>query len=149
VSEVLDRIVQTREQAHQAITQGYAHAKSILDNGRPARVRVEEHEDDRSEQQNKFYWGPCLGDISEQARIDGQRYTKEAWHNLFKRVFLGYEIVREKVAGRKKTTIIRRLRSTRNLKVRAFSKYLDELQAFAATEHGVRFTVAKWQEYQG
>lgn len=148
MSEVLDRICRTKEEAHFVAKQGYAHAQAILANGRPVRVLVEEQEDDRSLQQNRFYWGPCLREISEQASIAGQRYTIDAWHELFKRQFLGYEIVKVKVAGRKKPTIIRRLRSTAKLKVKPMSKYLDELQAFAAAEFGVRFSVPGWQEYQ-
>ena len=27
-------------------------------------------------------------------------------------------------------------------------KYLDELQAFAASEYGVQFSVRRWQDYQ-
>lgn len=149
MSEVLDRICQTREQAHQAVTQGYAHAKAILDNGRPARVLVQEHEEDRTAQANRYYWGACLREISEQASINGQRYTIDAWHELFKRQFLGFEIVKVKVAGRKKPTIIRRLRSSTKLKVRGMSKFIDEVQAFAAAELGVRFSVPEWREWQG
>lgn len=149
MSEALDRICRTKEQAHQAATLGYAHAQAILANGMPVRVLVEEQEDDRSLQQHRYYWGACLREISEQASINGQRYTIDAWHELFKRQFLGFEIRRVKVAGRKKVTVIRSLRSTTKLKVKPMSKYLDEVQAFAATELGVRFSVRNWQEYMG
>lgn len=142
------RVVKCREDAHQAAQMAYAHARSIIDNGRPARIAAVEHDDDRSLQQNRFYWGACLRDISEQAKIGGQRYTIDAWHELFRRQFLGYEIEKVHVAGRRKPVINRRLKSTAKLKVRAFSAYLDELQAFAATELGVTFSVAKWQDYR-
>jgi hypothetical protein len=149
MSEAFDRICRTKEQAHEAVRQGYAHAQAILADGRSARVLVEQQEDDRTIQQNRFYWGPVLNEISEQAAIEGQRWTVDAWHELFKRQFLGYEIVKVRVAGRKRPTIIRRLRSTTKLKVRAMGNYLDQVQAFAATDLGVRFSVPKWQEYQG
>jgi hypothetical protein len=149
VSEVLDRICRTKEQAHQAATQGYAHAQAIIANGQPVRVLVEEKEDDRSLQANRYYWGVCLREISEQASIEGQRYAVDAWHELFKRQFLGFEVVKVKVAGRKKPTIIRRLRSTTKLKVKAMSKFIDEVHAFAAVDLGVQFSAPEWREWQG
>lgn len=147
--EVLDRIVRTREDAHAAATAAYAVAKCVIDNGRPARLVAQEHEDDRTLQQNRFYWGPVLREISEQASIDGQRYSIEAWHELFRRQFLGYEIEKVYVAGRKRPVINRRLRSTRKLKVKPFAKYLDQVQAFAANDLGVRFSVLNWEDYTG
>lgn len=148
MSEVVDRIATNTVAAHQAITDGWLLAKSLTMADRKVRVRVEELEDDRSIQQNSFYWAACLKEISEQASIGGQKWAIDAWHELFKRQFLGFEIKKVKVAGRKKATIIRRLRSTTRLPVTKFSKYLDEVQAFATTELGVRFSVANWQEYQ-
>lgn len=146
--EALDRVVRTREAAHQAALQAYELAKGAVERGRPARILAQEHEDDRSVQQNRFYWGPCLSEISQQARIEGQQWAPEAWHELFKRLFLGYEIKKTQVAGRKRPVVIRRLKSTTGLKVRPMGKYLDELQAFAANELGVRFSVQNWREYE-
>ena len=146
--EVLERVARTREEAHAAATLAYQHAQAVIANGRPAQIVAKEHDDDRTLRQNKFYWGACLRDISEQARIGGQRYTVDAWHELFKRQFLGFEVTKVLVAGRKRPTVIRRLRSTARLKVRAMSKYLDEVQAFAATELGVQFTVQRWEDYR-
>jgi hypothetical protein len=31
--------------------------------------------------------------------------------------------------------------------VRKFSKYLDQLQAYAATELGVKFSVLRWEDF--
>lgn len=144
----VDLICQTREAAHDAAMRAYQHAQAVILNGQRARIQCDEHEDDRSIQQNRFYWGPCLGEIADQATLNGQRYTNEAWHELFKRMFLGYEIKKVSVAGRKRTTVIRRLRSTTRLKVKPMSTYLDKVQAFAATELGVQFSVRNWQEFQ-
>jgi hypothetical protein len=149
-NEVMERVVATKEAAHEAAKQAYAHAQALLLNGaKLVIISTAEQEDDRSLQQNRYYWGPCLREISEQALVGGQRWTAEAWHELFKRQFLGYEIDKVHVAGRKRPTIIRRLRSTTKLKVKAMSTYLDQVQAFAATELGVQFSVRNWQEYQG
>lgn len=145
----LARIVTTREQAHEAASAMYGCARVLIADGKRVRMACVEEEDDRSAEQNRFYWGPCLTEISEQASIEGQRYTVDAWHELFKRQYLGYEVVKVKVAGRKRPTVIRRLRSTTKLKVRPMSEYLDKLQAFAATELGVRFSARNWEEYAG
>lgn len=146
---VLDRIVATREAAHEAAMLAYRQAQAIIANGQRARITAAEQEDDRSLQANRYYWAVCLREISEQATIGGQRYTVDAWHELFKRQFLGYEVVKVRVAGKKRPTIIRRLRSTTRLKVKAFGKYLDEVQAFAATDLGVHFSIGHWQDYTG
>lgn len=100
-------------------------------------VAFGEAEDDRSLQQNRLYWGVILRQISERALIAGQRYTADAWHELFKRQFLGYEVIKAPVAGRKRPTIYRRLRSTTKLTVRQMSEYLERVIAFAATDLGV------------
>lgn len=149
MSEVLDRVVTTREAAYDAAKQAYQLARATIENGRPVRIVAQEHEEDRTLQQNRYYWGAVLREISEQAQICGQRWTVDAWHELFKRQFLGYRIEKAIVAGRKRPVIYRKLKSTTDLGVRAFGKYLDEIQAFAATDLGVEFSVLRWQEYQG
>lgn len=146
--EVLDMLVSTKEGAHAAAMRAYQFAQQIIANGKAARVTTLEADDDRTLQQNRFYWGAVLKEISEQARIEGQRYTVDAWHELFKRQFLGYEIKRVRVAGRKHPVVIRRLKSTAKQKVKPMSIYLDKVQAFAATDLGVQFSVSAWQEYR-
>lgn len=146
---LIDRIVRSREAAHAAANDAYRAAQCSLDDGKPVHFLVEEYERDRSLQQNRYYWGVCLRDISEHAQIEGQRWTVDAWHELFRRQFLGYEIEKVHVAGRKKAVINRRLKSTRKLKVKAFATYLEQVQSFAATELGVEFSVRNWEEYEG
>ena len=145
----LTRVCQTREEAHAAIMAGYDHAKMLLGLDKRVRIDVSEAEEDRSVQQNAYYWGPCLAEISEQAVVCGQRWTVDAWHELFKRQFIGYEVKKVKVAGRKKVTVIRRLKSSTDLSVKQFSDYLDKVQAFAAADLGVRFSVPDWYEHAG
>jgi hypothetical protein len=95
--------------------------------------------DDRSLQQNRFYWGVVLPQIADQAVIDGKRYAADAWHELFKRQYLGFEVVKTTVAGRSRKQVIRRLRSTTALSVRRMSQYLDQVIAFGAADLGVQF----------
>jgi hypothetical protein len=144
----LSVVLNSQEQAHQLLNSTiWPFIKTKTGAGVQLVAEIKEREDDRTLQQNRFYWGPCLRDISAQAVVAGMRYEPEAWHELFKRKFLGFEITKTSVAGRKRPVVIRRLRSTSKLKVRAMSKYLDQVQAFAATELGVQFTVAKWQDF--
>lgn len=149
MTEALDLIVTTKQAAHEAATLAYQHAQALILDGKRVRIVAQEQEDDRSLRQNAFYWGVVLPEISEQAQINGQRFTVDAYHELFKRQFLGFEVKKVTVAGRKRKTIIRRLRSTTKLKVRAMSEYLEKVQAFAATELGVRFSVQSWEGYTG
>lgn len=144
----VERIVSSRDQAHAAANALYAQAKAIVQSGRKARMVCEEQEDDRSVQQNRYYWGVVLAETSQQASIEGQRWAAEAWHELFKRMFLGYEIRKTVVAGRRRKLVTRTLRSTTRLKVRAMGDYLTKVQAFAAGDLGVRFSCERWEEYR-
>ena len=135
----------------QANAQASALVDQALADGEPSRrirVVVGVAEDDRSLRQNRFYWGYVLKSISQQARIEGKRYVTEAWHELFKRQMLGYEVKKTRVAGRAKPTVYRRLRSTTDLSVPQMSRYLDEVIAFAVTDLSVAFQIKDWQEYQ-
>lgn len=137
------------QQAHQALSaQLWPWVKSMTMAGHKLVAEVKVQEDDRTLQQNAFYWGACLRDISEQAAVAGQRYTADAWHELFKRQFLGYQVKKVAVAGAKRKRVTRKLRSTTDLSVRAMTKYLEQVQAFAVTDLGVRFTVPDWQSYE-
>ena len=86
--------------------------------------------------------------VGAQAVLNGSHWTVDAWHGMFKRVHLGFEIKKEQVAGSKRVRVVRRLRSTKGLKVRAMSVYLEKVMAHAATELGVTFSALKWQEYE-
>lgn len=135
--------------AYQSITNElWPWAKPMLIAGHHLTVKASVPEDDRTLIQNRYYWsGACLGAISDQAKIAGVRYDAVAWHNLFKRQFLGYEIIKERVAGSKRLLVIRRLRSTSKLKLRAMNKYLEQVQAFGASDLGVFFDTPGWKEW--
>lgn len=136
-------------QAHRAISALFANdIKAQTLAGKRLKLTLQVAEDERSLKQNKFYWGPCLKDISEQAQIGGQRYSKDAWHELFKRQFLPRKVKKCHVAGRGKAVVSVSLGSTTDLSVRRMTDYLDKVQAFAATDLGVAFTVANWESYE-
>ena len=120
----------------------------LLEAGKRVAITACEEEDSRSLQQLRFYWGPCLKDISEQAAIGGQKYSKDAWHELFKREHLPRVVTKAKVAGKKRTVVSVSIGSTKGLSVRRMSKFLDRVQAFAATDLGVSFEVQNWESYR-
>lgn len=134
----VERIVVTREAAHRAALDLYAQAQALIADGKRVRMLAEEDENDRSLRQNRFYWSAVLPQISDQAP---GRWTVDAWHELFKRQILGYEVIRAQVAGRKRPTIYRRLRSTTALTVKQMSDYLDKVMAMAANDLGVVFDI--------
>ncbi len=162
-SETVLSFVGTRDALHTAVLQIYENAKERVAAAGPERVDADTgevtprtwrlafgpEEDDRTARQNRFYWGYVLRSIADQARVGGQRYATEAWHELFKRQFLGYEIVKAKVAGKRRPVVYRRLRSTTKQSVARMSKYLDEVLAFATNDLGVAFEVRDWREYRG
>ena len=134
---------------HAAARQVYERAKTVADmrgtewvdddgvvHPRRYRYTFAEDREDRSMRQHRFYRGPVLGQISEQAP---GHWTPDAWHEAFKRTILGYETVRVEVAGRKRVTTYQRLRSTTSLSVKQMSEYLDEVIATATTDLGVVF----------
>lgn len=117
----------------------------IIAAGRPVQIVAREDEDDRTVRANRYYWGVVLKEISEQACIEGQRWAADAWHELFKRQFLGFEIKKTRVAGKRRPVVVRRLKSTTGLSIKKFTKYLEKVQAFAVTDLGVRFST-DWTE---
>lgn len=149
MTEAIDTTVSTPEGVKHAARAAYDRALLLVADGRRARIRMEEAEDDRSLRQNRFMWGLVLKEIAEQARIEGQQWTAAAWHELAKRMFLGYEFKRITIAGRKRKAVSRQLRSTARLSVKRMSDYLDKVMAFAATDLGVVFSETKWERYHG
>lgn len=148
MTEPLDCIVSTREGAHNVAKLAYERARMLIADGKRVRMLAEEAEDDRSIQQNRFMWGVVLKEISEQASINGQRWSADAWHELAKRQFLGYEFKKTVIAGRKRKTVSKQLRSTTRLSVKRMSEYLEKLMAFAITDLGVTFSERRWEDYR-
>jgi hypothetical protein len=75
--DALQTVFTSPDQARAAISGQIApYCKAQWQNGiERLRVTVEPEEDAKTVQQGRFYWGIILMQISEQARIDGQRYT--------------------------------------------------------------------------
>lgn len=111
-----------------------ANAKACLEKGEPLRVIVTSDERKRNAEQNRFYWGVALRDISEQAWIDGKQFDKDAWHEYFSRKFGVCEDLTLPDGE-----IITRRKSTTQMTVGEFSTYVNQVQAWAANHLGVEF----------
>jgi len=105
-------------------------------------------EDAKTVQQNRFYWGVILNQISEQARIGGQRYTVDAWHELFKRQFLERTKKRVYVAGKTRPVMTTTIGTTKGLGVRKMSAFIEKVIAFGASDLGVQFSETRWEDYR-
>lgn len=87
--------------------------------------------------QRRYYWGVLLPAIAAQARLGGRAYAAEAWHELFKRRFLGWASRSVAVAGSARPHTVRQVRSTSELGLRQMAHYLFQVQQCAAQELGV------------
>lgn len=85
----------------------------------------------RTKAQNRRYWGNgVLKQIAEQAAPGGKLYSAEIWHELAKRKFIGVvELPDGSFQGMSST----------ELTTDEFSRFCDQVEAWAATELGVSF----------
>lgn len=109
-----------------------ANAVACLDKGQPLRLIVTQDEKRRSLEQNRFFHGPVLDAITEQAWWQGRQYPKEFWKEYFRRRYL-LKSEYTTPAGE----IIQIYWSTADLNVGQMSEFLERVQAEAASEWGV------------
>jgi hypothetical protein len=85
----------------------------------------------RTPAQNRRYWGNgVLKQISQQAVVNGEMFGPGAWHEQFKRQFIGVEqLPNGEVVGKSST----------GLSTAEFCEFSDQVEAFAATQLGVTF----------
>lgn len=124
-------------QAFKAIVR--ANAKAFNDNGNPLRVILTSSDRKRSSEANAYYWGFLLEQIADQAWVEGRQYSKDVWHEFFAQTYA------EKIEiPLPDGTIHSRRKSTSEMKVAEFTDYLHNVEAYAATELGVRFVDARY-----
>ena len=123
--------------------------KPRLEAGQMLSVQIIPLEDQRTIKQHRFYRGPVLGDIAAQANIEGQKWSQDAWHELFKRTFLPRQVTKSKVAGKKRPVVSVKIASTTGLSIKKMGVYLDKVMAFAANDLGVQFTEREWERWNG
>jgi hypothetical protein len=107
-----------------------ANAAAMAQQGRPLAVEVREHKAKRSSQANRRYW-TLLRFISENAFVAGRQFSDDAWHEHFRRKFIGCEDLPDG-----STVGI----STTTLDVGAFNDYMAQIEAYAATDLGLDMT---------
>ena len=85
----------------------------------------------RTPKQNRRYWGKgVLAQVAEQAAVGGKLYPAELWHELFKRMFVGFvELPDGSIQGKSST----------GLNTAEFCEFSDQVEAYAASELGVVF----------
>lgn len=107
-----------------------ANAASMAKAGTPMAVTVAESKAKRSGEQNRRYWA-LIQEIAENGWIDGKRFSAEAWHEHFKRTFIGCEeMPNGGLVGI----------STTSLSVGDFVTYTDKVQDYAQDVLAVEFT---------
>lgn len=137
-------------QARAALTNQLAPYASRLWAEGVSRISVvaQAEDDARSIQQLRFLWGVVYKETSEQARIDGQKYTPDAWHELGKRLHLPRKHTKAHVAGRKRPVITTSIGTLQGISIKRMSVYIEKFMAWAATDYGVQFSASKWEEYR-
>ncbi len=85
----------------------------------------------RTTKQNKRYWGGgVLAQVAAQAVVNGQQFSADAWHEQFKRWFIGVDELPDGTVIGKSST---------KLDTMEFSAFCDQVEAYAATQLGVTF----------
>lgn len=112
--------------------------KPLNASGTPLFVIITSAEEKRRAQQNKYYWGVVIRSIAEQAWVNGQQFSAEAWHELFATMYG----IHKDVTLPHGEVVTKRL-STTEMKVREFSEYTEKVTSYGALELGVRFPAAE------
>lgn len=112
-------------------------------------LTLAEEEDIRSLQQNRYYWGFLLKQISQQCRINGIGATAQGWHQWMKDRYLAPRFKKVMLPGQANPLVVREPASTRGLSVAAFSKYLQQVEAEAVSDYGCVLPAGvSWQSYE-
>lgn len=124
--------------------------KAQWEAGRRVEAEFRLYEDAKTDRQRRYYHGVVLKTIAEQARPNGQSFPLKVWKEHFRAEYLGFKTRTElnPITGKKSR---RRIRiSTEDLGIKAYSKLIDRVSAFAATELGVTFpaTFEQWERME-
>ncbi len=121
-----------------------------LDTSKPLQITVEEFKKPRKLDQNAAMWSGPLRDISEQAWLDGRKFSAEVWHEFFKRELLPDDSLPEFDESEVKDGYTKwefgpdgaryLVGTTTKLSVRGMALYIQKVEAFGANL-GVRFSV--------
>lgn len=132
-------VATTKEQAHRCILQAYAHAQALLGNGERVVITAAPLLESIGVRQRNFLHGAVLAQISEQARVGGDRFVMEIWKAFYQKLYLPDTWEMRRLPGQKKATPVRVRHSTEELGVKGYSLHIDRVIAHAVTELGVQF----------
>ena len=120
----------------------------LLEAGKRVAITACEEEDAKSIQQRRYYHRYVLVEIAEQAKVNGEKFAMPVWKEHFREIYVGsmWKVIKDPMTGKKKRRKVRI--STEDLGVKAYSKLIDQVTAFAATELSVHFSVPNWQSYR-
>lgn len=108
-----------------------ANWQALAQAGKPLAVTVTEYKTTRSIEQNKRYWS-ILNIIADFAWVNGVQFSAEAWHEYFKRKYIGHvDLPNGGTVGI----------STTSLSVAEFGDYMLLVERCAAEELGVEVTI--------
>ncbi len=108
-----------------------AHAAEWAAMGKPLAVKVSEHADKRTNDQNEMMWA-LLGAVSEQVVWYGKKLSAEDWKNVFSASLRKLDVV-PNLDG---TGFVALGQSTSRMTKKEFSDLIELIQSFAA-ERGV------------
>jgi hypothetical protein len=113
-----------------------SNCKAFADKGTPLRVIVTEEEMDRLDEQIKYYFGPMMKQVCEQAWINGRQFDKNTWHIFFAKKFLPST---EFVLPDGEIEIKRGSVARGQISLKKMNVYLLEVEAYCGQELGVVF----------
>jgi hypothetical protein len=128
----MQRLFVLREARHLASVVAFLtqHWSIFAREGKFLAVTVSLFQSRRSLAQNRRYFGAVLTRIAEQAWPDARQYSVEAWHEYFKRRFIG---VLDLPGGATAAM------SSAELGVEEFAIFMQNVEAYAAAELGICF----------
>lgn len=149
-------VVATPEGLRKRFTQAYELGLAMLNAGQRVELRVCRARDPIKPKQRKFLRDVVCAQIAEQASVDGVRYTKELWHEYFRKRFLGSRWEERQLPGETEPTSIEIPISSETLGVKGYSEHTDLVIDTAITEFRVTFQFTaqereevKYRERQG
>ncbi|NSX14975.1 recombinase [Cupriavidus taiwanensis] len=113
-----------------------AAAPAMARAGRPLRVILADEDQDRLEEQIRYYWSAVIGPIAEQVWADGRRYSPKAWHLHMKDKFLTARELRLPDGSIK---FVQPSIARGEITVGQMAEYTTRVTAYAAADLGVQF----------
>lgn len=113
-----------------------SNAKAFAEKGEPLRLIVTSDERKRTSEQNRFWHGPVLDAITEQAWWQGKQYPKIFWKEYFRQRYL----LRDEFVT-PEGEVVQVFWSTADSKfsVGMMKEFLDKVMVEAGTQWGVDF----------